>query len=145
MRYRMLRPGGRPPAGTPITLYVMSLSGDPSDYRILWPDIGAGRLTRMLAAGRGVPVNPLDGCDLLPLLHGEAALAERTLFWRWCRQGPHRSARRGHWKYLKAGARDLLFDLKTDPGERHDLAGVRPEVVQELKRHLTDWEASLAR
>ena len=37
----------------------------------------------------------------------------------------------------------LLFDLGTDPGERHDLAAQRPEIVAELKARLRDASAKL--
>ena len=34
----------------------------------------------------------------------------------------------------------LLFDLKTDFAERHDLAARHPELVLKLKRRLGEWE-----
>ena len=36
-----------------------------------------------------------------------------------------------------------LFDLRKDPGERHDLAAQNPEQVAELQRQLRDWIASV--
>jgi len=32
-----------------------------------------------------------------------------------------------------------LFDLENDIGERNDLAGSQPEIVQQLKKMLHDW------
>ncbi len=34
----------------------------------------------------------------------------------------------------------LLFDIRTDPGERVDLAGRRQDVVRDLRARLADWE-----
>lgn len=38
------------------------------------------------------------------------------------------------------GDDQLLFDLETDAGERHDLAGQRPDLVLKLRALLADWE-----
>jgi hypothetical protein len=48
----MLGPDGQPPAGPPVSVYVVSLSGDPGDFRILWPRISDLKLIRFLDWGR---------------------------------------------------------------------------------------------
>ena len=63
---------------------------------------------------------PLDGVDLLPVLTGQAAQNERTLFWRMGNRR-QRAVRRGDWKYLKVAEREFLFDLAYDPRERGNL------------------------
>jgi hypothetical protein len=40
---------------------------------------------------------------------------------------------------------ELLFDLKTDLGERRDVYRDHPQVMADLKRRLATWEAELAR
>ncbi len=47
--------------------------------------------------------------------------------------------RRGHFKYLRRGARESLFDLEEDPEERFDLAAERPEVLEELRNAVRRW------
>jgi arylsulfatase A-like enzyme len=44
--------------------------------------------------------------------------------------------RRGRWKLMLTAERAQLFDLEQDPHETHDLAGLRPRKVEDLRRHL---------
>lgn len=99
----------------------------------------------LAAAGAQLPASYRpDGIDILPILRGTAPLVERRLFWRWNRPDrQQRAARFGHWKLLADGNHLLLFDLRTDPGERTDLAGRHPDVVATIKRLLADWEADV--
>ena len=48
----------------------------------------------------------------------------------------------GEWKLLIDGAvtRILLFNVQTDPGEREDWYGRRPDLVERLRKQLSDWE-----
>jgi arylsulfatase A-like enzyme len=97
----------------------------------------------ILAATRApVPENAaLEGRDLIPILAGKARAEERTLFWRIAvptRQ--QRAVRQGNWKMLLDGDDLLLFDLKTDLGERRDLAARRPDIVRRLRSLLVAWE-----
>lgn len=83
----------------------------------------------------------LEGMDLLPLLAGRTAPVERTLFWRIAtRDRQQRAVRKGYWKLLVDGDDLLLFDLRTDLGERDDLAARHPELVRRLLPLLTAWE-----
>jgi arylsulfatase A-like enzyme len=90
------------------------------------------------AAGAG-----FEGIDLLPMLRGTAPVVERTLFWR---VGPApaqaRAVRSGDWKLVVdgTGAKQLLFDVTRDPGERDDLAARHPDRVRRLKEMLDAWE-----
>jgi arylsulfatase A-like enzyme len=104
-------------------------------------------ITASILAATGVR-NPAgyrpDGIDILPILRGKAPLLERRLFWRWARPDrQQRAVRFGQWKLLVDANQLLLFDLGTDPGERTDLAGQRPDLVASLKRLLADWEADV--
>ena len=88
----------------------------------------------------------LDGLDVLPLLSGKQPPAERTFFWRVDRPGrKQKAARKGKWKYVWDNGSELLFDLDKDMAERHDLAYQRRDVLLELKKLVTQWEAELAR
>ena len=92
------------------------------------------------ATGTTVPAN-FEGRNLIPLLAGTAAPAERPLFWRIdtpARQ--QRAVRRGRWKLLVDGDDLMLFDLPRDIGERHDVAASNPGVVRELRALLRAWE-----
>ena len=91
---------------------------------------------------------PLDGTSLLPLLRGEVAEHERTLFWRSPRQEAVRS---GRWKYLRSrdGAgneatwTEHLFDLDEDPGERRNLAEEQPDRLLALREKLSAWKREM--
>ncbi len=74
----------------------------------------------------------LDGTNLLELPRPPA-----FLFWKeW------QVVRTAEWKLLQYGSDVRLFDMRTDPGERLDVAGQRPQVVARL---LTARDAQLAR
>lgn len=100
--------------------------------------------TFVAAAGGSAP--QFDGIDLLPILIGEKAAVDRTLFWRIDRSDRKQKAcRHASWKYIRDGWLDLLFDLKDDPGERRNIAFKHPERVAEIKAKLTAWEADVDR
>ena len=48
--------------------------------------------------------------------------------------------RQGNWKLLVDADGLMLFDLRTDIGERKDMAARRPDVVRALRKLLTEWE-----
>src|SRR5262245_4002851 len=98
--------------------------------------------TIMAAAGAGAtPGHRPEGIDLLPILRGDSALADRQLFWRIAQPNrQQRAVRAGQWKLLVDGGQFLLFDLRADPGEKHDLTARRPELVVKLKTLLEAWE-----
>jgi arylsulfatase A-like enzyme len=83
----------------------------------------------------------IEGMSLLPILEGRAPLVERTLFWRISvpnRQ--QRAVRMSDWKLLMDGDDLLLYNLRTDIGERNDLASQRPDLVAKLRPLISDWE-----
>ena len=82
----------------------------------------------------------LEGVNLLPVLQGRRHAA-RTLFWRInvpTRQ--QRAVRRGDWKLLIDGDDLLLYNLRSDIGERNDVAMQRPDLVGKLRALVADWE-----
>ena len=84
---------------------------------------------------------PLDGQDLLPVLRGERAPFERTLFWRNSVQG---AARAGRWKYLKADEKtEHLFDLLTDEREQADSRAAQPQLFERLRGEYQRWESQM--
>jgi arylsulfatase A-like enzyme len=117
------------------------------------PIIQLDLLPTALAAA-GVAIRPewkLDGVNLLPYLTGANASAPHAaLFWRF---GPQVAVRMGDWKLVKAAGMSgvalaesgkgtlqgaQLFNLRTDLGEKQDLAASEPDKVRQLT---TAWEA----
>ncbi len=96
-----------------------------------------------LASARADAAAPFDGIDLMPALRG-GATRPRDLYWRLAQRRKQKALRSGDWKYL-ATAKDgaCLFDLATDPGEKHDRKAERPEVLTELQHKYTEWEREM--
>lgn len=90
----------------------------------------------------GLPEDPtLDGVNVVPWLTGEREGAPHDfLAWRWIAQSAIRS---GPWKLLRAGEREYLYDLESDPAERENLLENHPEVARRLRAKLTDWAAGM--
>jgi arylsulfatase A-like enzyme len=128
----LLRYGPRLPAGTVSTQPAITM------------DLTA---TILAAAGVEAPADPpLDGVDLAPLLAGGGRLQERTFFWRLPAGNRTTAVRHGKWKYVaERRFPGLLFDLSVDPGERHDLAALHPELVARLRALTADWERAVDR
>jgi len=125
---------------------------------IRWPGrIPAGRvsdqvgitmdLTASILAATGtlVPADArLDGMNLFPILEGRIPEVERTLFWRTSAGGWFQKAvRRGDWKLMIDGNHTFVFDLRTDLGERHDLAARRQDIARQLRALLAGWESEI--
>ena len=91
---------------------------------------------------------PLDGKSLAPLLKGDAgAWSERTLFvhsqripypekWRKCAVMTER------WRLV--GGKEL-YDVQADPGQKSDVAGDNPQVVEKLTAAYEGWWKSLSK
>lgn len=116
----------------------------------------------------GVPLpegHPLDGDTLVPLLKGTGTLAaNRELVWHFpiylqdypgdsdsgqrdllFRTRPGSIIRVGAWKlheYFEDGGLEL-YHLNADPGERRNLAELRPEKTDELHQRLKNWRERL--
>ena len=135
-----------------------------------WPtQLPAGRTTRQvaltmdvtasvlaLAGAPAAPDYPLDGINLVPIIRGDVVAATRDVFWRIIRPNRlQRAVRSGNWKLLidggiyGAGGYDgatqmMLFDLRTDPAERHDVAASHGKLVGDLRARLTAWEREVS-
>ena len=46
----------------------------------------------------------------------------------------------GDYKFIEDGGLRFLFNVRTDPGERHDLASVEPARVRAMRELVTEWE-----
>ena len=96
----------------------------------------------MLSAGIAKPDSayPLDGNDLMPVIRGAQPVYERTLFWRTSIQS---AALKGHWKYLKDGKDEYLFDLSVDEREQANYRELNPTMFTELRDEFRKWESTV--
>lgn len=134
-----------------------------------WPDrIPAGRVcdqpitsvdlfpTALELTGAPQPANqPLDGTSYHDLLLGKPAGPRPPLYWHFpgylgagggtWRTTPVGAIRDGDWKLLEffeTGQLEL-YNLKTDLGEKHNLADAQPARVKELHRKLLAWRRAI--
>ncbi len=86
----------------------------------------------------GIPVPAgIDGKDIRPLLFGKkGAKTPHAVFFH-----ASNAVRQGPWKYVATQKTEELFDLATDPGEHHNLAGENPGRLASMRRLLKDWNA----
>ncbi len=101
--------------------------------------------TATFLAMAGVQADPgyaPEGVDLLPVLRGESACFDRTLFWR---TPTASAARRGPWKYFRHAhaERASLFNLVRDIREYADFSAEHPQVLAELSAAYAAWEATV--
>jgi arylsulfatase A-like enzyme len=86
--------------------------------------------------GRTIPAGNLqDGVSILPVLLGSKTIEHPPLYYEFHQRGFDQAARIGDWKAVKNGVHGPieLYDLKTDPGEAHDVAGEHPDVVKQFQ------------
>ena len=100
-------------------------------------------LTRTILAVTEAPVPAearLEGIDLLPIVTGQQQPVERTLFFRVTGARAQRAVRQGDWKLMVDGGGVFLFNLRTDIGERNDLAKERSDIARRLRPMIAEWE-----
>jgi arylsulfatase A-like enzyme len=144
---------------TPYSGFKMQLfeGGIHVPYLMQWKaKVPAGRLynkpviqldvaaTACAAAGVKTKPGELDGVDLTPFVNGQSGTPHDALYWR---TGARHAARAGNWKLLKTDEMksDQLFDLSTDPGEKHDLAATQPAKLKEMQELYAKWDAQMAK
>ena len=99
--------------------------------------------TILAVTGARVPADvDLEGINLLPILTGEMPEVARTLFWRNA-DGTGRAVRSGDWKLVVDARSSFVFNVRTDVGERNDMANIRQGVARRLRGLLEEWEADV--
>jgi arylsulfatase A-like enzyme len=99
--------------------------------------------TALAVAGTAMPTDKkYDSVNLLPFLKGDATGApHERLYWR---SDARRAVREGDWKLVRNGDEPAqLFHLRSDLGEKNDLATAQPDTVKRLDAALEAWTAEL--
>jgi arylsulfatase A-like enzyme len=109
-----------------------------------------------LAGGETPNDRVIDGRDILPFLEGRQGAPHDALYYYF--RGETFAVREGDWKLhfqkreLKANGRPRepqscspaeLYNLASDLGERNDLAGEHPEIVERLSRLAREFDAGI--
>ncbi len=80
----------------------------------------------------------IDGISIYPLLTGQAQTNRHEfLYWEFHERGFQQAARMHDWKAVRPQADELLelYDLKTDLGEKNNVAKNNPEVVAKFEAY----------
>ncbi|MEZ6044721.1 MAG: hypothetical protein R3C11_03900 [Planctomycetaceae bacterium] len=92
-------------------------------------------------AGATLPEEVIyDGFDFLPVLAGEVSSPRKEMFWE---RRDQQAARIGNYKWVKSSRGGGLFDLDSDPGEKHDLSKSNPEILSQIKQRFRDWKSEM--
>lgn len=91
------------------------------------------------AAGASTPPG-IDGISFLPTLLGTGPQPKHEfLLWEFYGYGGQQAVRFGDWKGVRVNCHKdpagpiQLYNLKTDPAEKHDVADGHPEIVQKIQ------------
>jgi len=91
-------------------------------------------------AGLDMPeTRPLDGKNVWPAIRQRGVSPVESYYWAWRRSD---TIRTDEWKLHRYFDRDELYDIRSDGGERENLADQNPEVVAELKAKMNEWVSS---
>lgn len=85
------------------------------------------------------PPKHTDGLSIMPVLTGWGKAREHeSFYWESQDNGPQEAVRRGDWKLVRLGTNaPALYNLKTDIGERDDVAAKNPDVVKPMDKLLS--------
>ncbi len=113
-------------------------------------------LTATVLATAGADAAGVEGVDLMPFLTGDKrGVPHESLYWRCRTRNNNYAMRLGEWKFVHSTegaeqpgprqkpARDMLFNLREDIAEQHDLAAQHPEKLAELKKLYEAWSAEV--
>ena len=109
-------------------------AGAVSDYVWAFWDF----LPTAAALARGVVPKGLDGASVVPALAGESQEEHAFLYWEFHERGFTRAVRTGPWKAVSLDPRTPLelYYVRSDPGERDNVASARPDVVTRIEAYL---------
>jgi arylsulfatase A-like enzyme len=81
----------------------------------------------------------IDGLSMLPALKGQKQNVHAYFYWELHESGGKQAVRFGNWKAVKLDVSKRndspieLYDLKTDPQEKNNIASKRPDIVKQIE------------
>jgi len=125
--------------------------GTSSDVPVISTDFYSTLLDMIGTDPRPRGSNGVDGSSLVPILKGDKTgieqLKQKPLFWHFPHysnhgaQSPGGAVRYGDYKLIEYYENNTvqLYNIKTDPGEQHDLSRTETDKVKQLVTMLHDW------
>lgn len=137
--------------GTRVSTIVHWPGVTPSGAQCNVPIIGNDFYPTLLemSNAKPLPKQHLDGLSLVPLLRNPANSWSRDeLYWHYPhyhRTKPYGAIRKGDWKLIEffESGKVELYNLKTDPAERNDLAETELVIASDLLKRLQSWRVSV--
>ena len=86
----------------------------------------------------------VDGISILPLLKGQKQIGHSYFYWELHEAGGKQAVRFGNWKGVKLNVSTVnnspieLYDLKTDPQEKNNIASKHPDVVKKIENFMKE-------
>jgi arylsulfatase A-like enzyme len=84
------------------------------------------------------PTMKTDGISIMPVLTGKGKIRQHeSFYWESGQDGSDRAVRKGDWKMVRSGTNaPALYNLKTDIGEKEDVASKHADVVEKMEKVL---------
>jgi arylsulfatase A-like enzyme len=84
------------------------------------------------------PPSGIDGISMLPSMLGKPQPNHEFLYWEFHERGFKQAVRMGDWKAVRLALDQPLelYDLKTDIGEKENVASQHPDVVEKIETYL---------
>ncbi|MDM8009103.1 MAG: arylsulfatase [Phycisphaerae bacterium] len=83
------------------------------------------------------PPEKIDGISMLPALLGKPQKQHEFMYWEFSQARLVQAVRTGDWKAIKhKGGKLELYDLRSDIGEKNDIAAKHPEIVVRIEDYL---------
>ena len=84
------------------------------------------------------PPEDVDGISVAAELLGKPQKKHDFLYWEFFERGFQQAVRHGDWKAIRLKQQQplVLYNVREDPGERHDVAAAHPEVIARIEAYL---------
>lgn len=96
-----------------------------------------------------IPVSPnIDGLSIVPALSGKPQKTHDYFYWEFHEQGGKQAVRMGKWKGIRLNISTVkdgpieLYNLETDPAEKHNIAAEHPDVVKQIATFMQEAHVS---